>query len=74
MTENIGQFDTVRVPAGIPESDVQEGAMATVLDVYTDPHLAYEIEVVDVEGRTLYEGVVDPSWVELVESYDQGDR
>lgn len=74
MTENIGQFDTVRVPAGIPESDVPEGALATVLDVYTDPYLAYEIEVADADGRTLYVGVVDPSWVELVESYGQGDR
>lgn len=74
MTENIGQFDTVRIPAGIPENDVPEGALATVLDVYTDPYLAYEIEVADAEGRTLYLGVVDPSWVELVESYGHPDR
>jgi hypothetical protein len=74
MTENIEQFGTVRIPAGIPDSDVPAGALATVLDVYTDPYLAYEIEVVDADGRTLYVGVVDPSWVELVESYGHGDR
>lgn len=66
MTESIEQFDTVRLPAGIQEGDVPEGALATVLTVYTDPHLAYEIEVADADGQTRYVGVVDPSWVELV--------
>jgi hypothetical protein len=37
------------------------------------PYLAYEIEVVDADGRTLYVGVVDPSRVKLVESYGHGD-
>lgn len=74
MTEDIKQLDTVRIPGGIQENDVPEGALATVLDVYSDPYLAYEIEVVDAGGRTLYVGVVDPSWVELVERYRHGDR
>lgn len=70
MTDIFKQFDTVRVRPGIPESDIPAGLLATILDVYTDPHLAYEIEVVDANGLTLYVGVVDPSWIELVEPYD----
>lgn len=71
MSENIGQFDTVRIPAGIPASDVPQGALATVLDVYLEPYLAYEIEVVDLDGRAIYIGVVDPASVELVEPDSQ---
>lgn len=71
MTGNIGQFDTVRIPAGIPTDDVPEGALAAVLEVYTDPYPAYEIEVVNADGTTLYLGTVDPSSVELVEPYGQ---
>lgn len=74
MTENIRQYDTVRVPAGIPEDDVPAGALAAVLEVYTDPYRAYEIEVLNADGTTRYLGIVDPSRVELVEPYGQGGR
>lgn len=69
VVAGISQFDTVRVPAGVPDDGVPEGALATVLDVYTDPRLAYEIEVVDAEDGTLYVGVVEPALVELVTRY-----
>ena len=72
MKDYIRQFDTVRVTSAIPGSDVPDGALATILDVYTDPYLAYEIEVVDADGHALFIGVIDPSGVELVESYDRG--
>lgn len=73
MNRTISQFDTVRIPAGISEYDIPEGAIATVLDVYEHPYRAYEIEVVDDNGRTVFVGVVDAAWVELVESYKHGD-
>ncbi|TCM48855.1 DUF4926 domain-containing protein [Kribbella sp. VKM Ac-2568] len=74
MTEHIEQFDTVRIPAGLPEHGVPEGALAVVLEVHRDPYLAYEIEVVDAGGRTLFAGAVDPAWVELVEHSGDGER
>ncbi len=69
MTLEIRPFDTVRIPAGIPERSVPAGCLATILDVYTAPIPGYEIEVVDTSGRTLFVGGVEASQVELVESH-----
>ena len=65
MTEPLRPFDVVRVPAGLPEYGVPAGARAVILEVHDDPHLAYEIEVVDDDGRTVFTGAVDPACVDL---------
>ena len=67
MSDRLVPFDVVRIPAGIPEHGVPAGARAVVLEVHEDPYLAYEIEVVDDDGRTFFTGAVDPTWVELEE-------
>ncbi|MEA3502008.1 MAG: DUF4926 domain-containing protein [Actinomycetota bacterium] len=57
--------DVVTLPAGLPEHGVPEGATAVVLEVHYEPFLAYEIEVVDSRGRSLFVGAVDPVQVQL---------
>lgn len=51
-----------------------DGAPAVVPEVHRDPYLAYEIEVVDADGRTLFAGAVDPAWVERVEHSGDGEH
>lgn len=65
MSRRLGPFDVVRIPAGIAEQGVPPEARAVVVEVHEDPHLAYEIEVVDEDGMTLFIGAVDPAWVEV---------
>ncbi|MGH2768031.1 MAG: DUF4926 domain-containing protein [Candidatus Methylomirabilales bacterium] len=65
MSDRLVPFDVVRIPAGIPAHGVPAGARGVVLEVHEDPYLAYEIEVVDEDGRTVFTGAVDPAWVEL---------
>lgn len=59
-------FDVVRIVEGIPEHGVPAGAQATVVQVHEHPSLAYEVEVVDDQGRTLFSGAIDPAQVEPV--------
>ena len=54
----------VRLPRGIPEHGIPAGAIATILDVYEKPSLAYEIEVSDGDGHSLFVGVILASEVE----------
>jgi hypothetical protein len=64
MTSRFALFDVITLPEGISGSGVPPGARGTVLDVYEEPALAYEIEVTDEEGRTLFLGAVDAIYVE----------
>lgn len=57
-------YDVVRVTAGLVEFGVPEGSRAVVLEVHEDPYLAYEIEVVDHRGQTIFTGAVDPAQIE----------
>ena len=74
MTGVLDPLDVVRIPAGLPEHGVPAGSRAVILEVYVSPQLAYEIEVVDREGRTLFTGAVEPGRIELDVPLDEGDR
>jgi Domain of unknown function (DUF4926) len=65
MTGRIEPLDVVVLTAGLPQHGVVAGSLAVVLEVHEHPHLAYEVEVVDAEGRTIFLGAVDPAQVEL---------
>ena len=54
------ELDLVRLPAGIPEAGVTPGELATVLLVHAEGE-AYEIEVCDNEGRSIFLGAVRQS-------------
>lgn len=64
-------FDVVRLPAGIVEFGVPEDALAVVIEVHYDPYVAYEIEVADDSGVTVFAGAVDPACLELVQKWRQ---
>lgn len=65
MTRPIAPFDVVVLPAGLPQFGVAPGSQAVVLEIYQDPYEAFEIEVVDENGQTLYSGAVETACVEL---------
>jgi uncharacterized protein DUF4926 len=53
------QFDVVFIRHDIPESGISAGTAATILDVYKSPKLAYEVEIADEYGRTLFTGAIE---------------
>jgi hypothetical protein len=65
MTRPIVPFDVVVLPAGLPQFGVPPGSRAVVIEIHQDPYEAFEIEVVDDNGQTLYSGAVETAWVEL---------
>ncbi|MBM6403576.1 DUF4926 domain-containing protein [Phycicoccus sp. CSK15P-2] len=74
MTRPIAPFDVVVLPAGLPQFGVSPGSRAVVIEIHEDPYEAFEIEVVDENGQTLYSGAVETAWVELdVTARDIGD-
>ena len=66
----ISQYSIVTLLEDLPDSDVRAGSIAVVLDVYSSPRLAYEIEVVDTDGSTRFLGSVNPEMVKEVEDPD----
>lgn len=54
----------VRLPRGIPDHGIPAGSIATILDVYEEPSLGYEIEVSDDSGRSLFAGGISAADVE----------
>ncbi len=45
-------LDTVIVTVDLTDEEVLTGDLGTVVEVYTDPHLAYEVEFVNPNGTT----------------------
>lgn len=60
--EAIKQYQIVRLVRGVPEEGIEPGTRAVVLEVFDDD--AFEIEVADDQGRTLYEGSVSRNDIE----------
>lgn len=59
-------FDVVETLVDIPQLDVEKGASGTIIEVYTEPYLGYEVEFV-YEGQTdLLTCALPPSQVRLV--------
>jgi hypothetical protein len=64
--EKIKQYQMVRLVRGVPDEGIEPGTQAVVLEVFDED--AFEIEVADGEGRTLYEGSVSRSDIEPLPS------
>jgi hypothetical protein len=46
-------FDVVLINQDIPADGLKMGMVGTVVDVYTQPTIAYEVEFCDAMGRTI---------------------
>jgi len=60
-------FAVVRLLSGVPEYGVPPGALAVVLEVHYEPYEAYEVEVADEAGRTVFAGTVEPAQCVIVD-------
>jgi Domain of unknown function (DUF4926) len=47
------QFDVVALTSDLPEEGLTAGAVGTIVEVFHEPNLAYEVEFSDAAGRTL---------------------
>jgi hypothetical protein len=54
-------YDLVRLAVDLPDEGLHAGAIGTVLEVFTDPTLAYKVEFADCNGQTLAELALCPS-------------
>lgn len=73
MTRPILPFDVVVLLEGIPELNIPPGSRAVVLDVYESPSPAFEVEVVNTEGATLFVGAVAGELVRHLDATDSED-
>ncbi|PLR44596.1 DUF4926 domain-containing protein [Chimaeribacter arupi] len=46
-------FDTVILCSDIPDTSLVKGMVGVVIDTYTSPFLAYEVEFCNKQGETL---------------------
>jgi len=52
MDTPLALLETVIVTASFPDEQVLAGDLGTIVEVYTDPGLAYEVEFVNPDGST----------------------
>lgn len=52
-------LQVVVVARDLPEKSLRRGMRGTIVDIYEGPPPAYELEIVDDEGRTVFLGAVD---------------
>ncbi len=70
---DVTPFAVVRLLSGVPEYGVSPGALAVVLEVHSEPYEAYEVEVVDEAGRTVFAGAVEPGQCVVVDDLTSGE-
>ncbi|MCR9003592.1 DUF4926 domain-containing protein [Rahnella perminowiae] len=46
-------YDVVVLVKNMPDKGLTKGMIGTVVDVYSTPSLAYEVEFCDQQGRTI---------------------
>ncbi len=46
-------LDVVELTVDLPEEGLQAGAVGTVVHIFREPSLAYEVEFADNDGRTI---------------------
>src|SRR5262245_31738515 len=67
--QEIQQYDFVRLTRDLPEVGLTEGTQGTVVEVNGDGE-AFEVEVYDETGYTLFLGTLSPDDIEWVETPD----
>jgi hypothetical protein len=64
MTGRLQPLDVVRFRKSLDDHGIAAGTRGVVLEVHDAPSLAYEVEVTDGDGRTVFLGAVDPELLE----------
>lgn len=59
-------FDVVTLLQDLPEEGLHAGMRGAVVDVYTAPITAYEVEFCDALGRTIAQLALPPEQLQLV--------
>ncbi len=52
MPSHLSLLDTVVVTENFPEEQILSGDIGTVVEIYNQPNLAYEVEFVNPDGST----------------------
>jgi hypothetical protein len=52
MDKTFTLLDTVIAAVNVPDHDILAGDLGTIVEVYTAPRLAYEVEFVNPDGTT----------------------
>ena len=58
-------FDVVTLMQDVPEEALRAGMVGAVIDVYTEPVMAYEVEFCDALGRTIGQLALLPEQLRL---------
>jgi hypothetical protein len=58
-------FDVVTLMQDVPEEALRAGMVGAVIDVYTEPVVAYEVEFCDALGRTIGQLALLPGQLRL---------
>ncbi|MEV0810464.1 DUF4926 domain-containing protein [Micromonospora sp. NPDC050200] len=56
-------FDVVEAVVDLPDHQIRAGAVGTIVHVFEQPNLAYEVEFSDDEGRTIAMTALTPDKV-----------
>lgn len=70
MSQTLSLLDTVIATVNWPEDQVLTGDLGTVVEVYTDPTLAYEVEFVNPDGSTRALLTLAPNQIRRLASSD----
>lgn len=57
------QFDVVTLTVDLPGENLHRGMTGTIVDVYSHPSEAYEVEFCDDEGRTIAQLALTPEQI-----------
>ncbi len=52
MNPDLKLLETVIVTVNVPDQDVLAGDLGTIVEIYTTPALAFEVEFVNPDGTT----------------------
>ncbi len=52
MDANLSLLDTVVATVDLPGEQVMTGDLGAIVEVYTDPSIAYEVEFINPDGST----------------------
>jgi len=58
-------FDVVILNADLPEQGLVKGMTGAIIDVYSSPSVAYEVEFCDQQGRTIASLALTPEQLQL---------
>lgn len=58
-------FDVVFLVRDVPAENLKAGMKGAVIDIYTEPMQAYEVEFCDANGRTIAQLALPPDMLKL---------